>query len=68
MISEWMDNGNINEFIQKNKEVNRAQLVSIWIDTVLFTNTETDLFDFRSWWRPRSAWSICMDFGSCMET
>jgi len=28
MISEWMDNGNINEFIQKHKEVNRAQLVS----------------------------------------
>ena len=28
MVSEWMDNGNINEFIRKHEEVNRAQLVS----------------------------------------
>jgi serine/threonine protein kinase len=28
MVSEWMDNGNVNEFIQKRKEVNRVQLVS----------------------------------------
>ena len=28
MVSEWMHRGNINEFIRKHKEVNRAQLVS----------------------------------------
>lgn len=28
MVSEWMDNGNVNEYVQKHKEVNRAQLVS----------------------------------------
>lgn len=28
MISEWMDNGNVNEFIRKHKGVNRVQLVS----------------------------------------
>lgn len=29
MISEWMDNGNINEFIQKNPDANRIALVCI---------------------------------------
>lgn len=28
MISEWMDNGNINEFVERYEEVNRVQLVS----------------------------------------
>ena len=28
MISEWMENGNVNEFIQKHRRVNRVQLVS----------------------------------------
>ena len=28
MVSEWMDNGNIREFVEKKKGVNRAQLVS----------------------------------------
>jgi serine/threonine protein kinase len=27
MVSEWMGNRNINEFIQKNKYVNRIELV-----------------------------------------
>jgi serine/threonine protein kinase len=27
MISEWMDNGNINKFIEKDEHVNRAELV-----------------------------------------
>lgn len=28
LVSKWMDNGNINEFIKKHDNVNRAQLVS----------------------------------------
>jgi len=28
MISEWMENGNINEFVKKDRHVNRAELVS----------------------------------------
>jgi len=27
MVSEWMENGNINEFVGKDKHVNRAKLV-----------------------------------------
>jgi hypothetical protein len=27
MVSEWMTNGNINEFIKRNKDVNRFELV-----------------------------------------
>ena len=28
IISEWMDHGNINEYLKERKEVNRVQLVS----------------------------------------
>ena len=28
MVSEWMANGNINEFIKSHKEANRLKLVS----------------------------------------
>ena len=28
MISEWMENGNINEFIGKDRHANRTELVS----------------------------------------
>ena len=28
MVSEWMKDGNINEFIKANQDVNRFQLVS----------------------------------------
>ena len=28
MISEWMDEGNINEFVKRRRGVNRLQLVS----------------------------------------
>ena len=27
MVSEWMKDGNINDFIQKNPDVNRTELV-----------------------------------------
>jgi len=28
MVPEWMDHGNINEYVQNHEGVNRAQLVS----------------------------------------
>ena len=31
LVSEWMDNGNINQFIQNHGEVNRVQLVSYYV-------------------------------------
>jgi len=27
LVSEWMENGNINEFIERNQRVNRVELV-----------------------------------------
>jgi serine/threonine protein kinase len=27
MVSEWMEDGNVNEFVEKNKHVNRIELV-----------------------------------------
>jgi len=36
MISEWMDHGNINEFVEKHDGINRVQLVSygiaLWVN------------------------------------
>ena len=34
MVSEWMDNGNINDFIQKNPKANRPKLVSLILNCV----------------------------------
>ena len=49
MISEWMDHGNINEFVENNEGVNRVQLVG----HCLFFRRDwrTDPF---SWLRPRT--------------
>ena len=30
MASEWMENGNINEFVRANRDVNRFELVGIY--------------------------------------
>ena len=39
MVSEWMTNGNINEFIEENSDVNRFKLVWHIPNTVVpFTN------------------------------
>ena len=27
LVSEWMENGNINEFIKRDQDINRAELV-----------------------------------------
>ena len=32
MVSEWMENGNINEFTQENPNVNRTKLVRMLLD------------------------------------
>ena len=45
MVSEWMDHGNINEFTQKHKEVNRVQLVSY---QTLLCNHQPGLTGFYS--------------------
>ena len=33
MVSEWMDNGNINEFIRKDPDANRIALVRIGVQS-----------------------------------
>ena len=33
MVSEWMINGNINEFIKAHKDVNRFELVGFYLTT-----------------------------------
>ena len=43
MVSEWMENGNINDFIQKNPDVNRTKLVRT-------------LFEQRGSWLTHVAW------------
>ena len=32
MVSEWMDNGNINEFVKANPDENRLKLVRISLE------------------------------------
>jgi len=32
MVSAWMENGNINEFVEKDQHVNRIELVCITLD------------------------------------
>ena len=36
MVSEWMSNGNINQFVREHRDANRFKLVSF-----LYTVTET---------------------------
>lgn len=59
MASEWMDHGNINEFTQKHREANRAQLVSY---RVLLHLRRPDMTRFYSWRMLRMGWSICTSF------
>ena len=32
MVSAWMENGNINEFVEKDRHVNRVELVRAILD------------------------------------
>ena len=34
MVSEWMDNGNITDFIERNPKANRTELVSLILNCV----------------------------------
>jgi len=34
MVSAWMENGNINEFVGENQHVNRIELVCITLDSI----------------------------------
>lgn len=56
MVSEWMEDGNINEFIQKNPDADRTELVRI-----LFGLRGTSI-DFFSSLTSRRVWRICTVF------
>ena len=56
MVSEWMEYGNINEFIEKDKRVNRAELVCRF--SILTPQSLTDVL--FSWLALRTVWHICM--------
>lgn len=58
-----MNNGNINEYIKKHDDVNRAQLVSY------YTRSRGDqLTEFRSWWMSRMGCSISTGSNLSMGT
>ena len=50
MISEWMDQGNINEYVEKHRGVNRLQLVSL---VFIFNGGKISTVDQCSWSRLR---------------
>jgi len=64
MVSEWMDHGNINEYIERHEGVNRAQLVSGYPIFVV----GTDVTDSPSWSMSRADWNTCTMFTWSMET
>ena len=57
MVSEWMTNGNINQFVTVHQDANRFELVSFRSESILVRNRQ--LRDFRSWGTSREAWLIC---------
>jgi serine/threonine protein kinase len=36
MVSEWMENGNINEFVKTHTDVNRLELVCFLFEDLIF--------------------------------
>ena len=36
MVSEWMEKGNINEFVKRNAEMNRLGLVRLSLTVLIF--------------------------------
>ena len=54
MVSEWMDRGNINEFVEKDQHVNRIELVRVALYP--YRSLTESLF---SWLALQVAWSIC---------
>ena len=61
MVSEWMEDGNINEFIRNNPDVNRTELVCTLFE---FCGSSTDVV---SWLILRKVWNICMTLTSSTE-
>ena len=53
MVSKWMMNGNINQFVAAHKEANRFELVSPF--RILQSSPAVDEFDLRSWETPLRA-------------
>jgi len=63
MVSAWMENGNINEFVGKDQHVNRIELVRDVFDS------NEDLADsLFSWLMLQMAWSICTTSALSMGT
>jgi len=60
MVSEWMEDGNINDFIQKYSKVNRTELVHISLNLC-----ESLTHPFSSLMLPR-VWHICIAVTSSM--
>ena len=56
MVSEWMANGNINEFIVAHPDANRFELVSRQFRFLVSLITDDNP---NSWQTLRGAWSIC---------
>lgn len=54
MVSEWMEDGNINDFIQKNPNVNRTELVCT---SPGLYGSLTDIFSLSM---SRRVWHICI--------
>ena len=63
MVSEWMEHGNINEFVGKDKHVNRTELVRRPSTPTLQCLTDLLL----SWLMLRTVWYICMASGWLTE-
>jgi serine/threonine protein kinase len=56
-ISEWMENGNVTEYIDNHLETNRLQLVSDGCPDTLMHDGDIRFF---SCWRLRRDWNIFM--------
>lgn len=68
LVSEWMDQGNINDYLRKRQhsEVNRIELVGHGQSLLLDEVFEHILF--VSWWKSLMGYRTCTDFRSFMET
>ena len=54
MVSAWMENGNINEFVEKDRHVNRIELVRDALDP-----SRTLIDSLSSWLMLQMAWDTC---------
>ena len=61
MVSEWMEDGNISDFIRKNPNVNRNELVSPVVEL------DWSFTDLLSSSISQRAWNICMTSTWSME-